>query len=141
MQPSNPQPNPPTAGDVARDLDRAIAERLGWRNLEPYTYWAEDYFDAYQVATLRGVDPDGREGQLLPFWSDELDAALSLVSAAQPCYFELSYSPDRMNWRAEFAPVDNPTEYNLCHAQTPAEAICLAWLAYTATQATRAAGE
>lgn len=131
---------PETVTDT-RTIDRQIAERLGWRFEYP------EYMAAggYKLFDLHGMEQGHQTSwgwtttflkdeykKVVPRYDTDLNAAMSLVRAAQPCYFELSYSPDRMNWRAEFTPLSRMDRIEFADARTPAEAICLAYLAYTA---------
>lgn len=117
-------PDTPAGAQDARDLDRTIAERLGYRQNG----------DLWEYDTPHGF-PAVVEG--FPHYSTDLNAALSLVDAAQPAYFTLSYSPDRMNWRAEFT--FDYRRFAFADAREPAEAVCRAWLEWQDTPAPRAA--
>ena len=138
---------------TGREIDRQIAERLGWRSeqytAESYmhhpsdvgkTYWRlwkgdkiTDWYRTFEFEVWQNPE--------ILNWSTDLNAAMSLVRTAQPCYFELSYSPDRFNWRAMFTPVGRMDEMKFADAREPAEAICRAWLAYTAATSPAGAGE
>ena len=113
-------------------LDRCIAHAIGyhiytgethgkfyaerWNPVDKWerTFWSTEFSDflgsAWHIA--------------MPRYSLYVDSALKLVDQ-QPDFFELTYSPDRLNWRAGFG-------YGVVSvvARTSALAVCLAWLEY-----------
>ena len=120
---------PPT--DTARALDRgpwhfrrAIGNALGLRP-HPVYEWA-------------WLDADGNIHQYENY-DTNLNAAMALVDSIQPCFFELKYSLETLDWCAEIA---DGGWHNLSRGceDTPALAICRAYLAYT-TAAPAADGE
>lgn len=130
----------PTATDT-REIDRQIAERLGWR----FEYSKYLTAGAYKLYNPHGMEQGHQSSwgwtttflmdeykKVVPRYETDLNAAMSLVRTVQPCYFELSYSPDRFNWRAEFTPISRMDSIVFADAREPAEAICRAYLAYTA---------
>lgn len=126
---------PATPPETGRQLDRAIAEALGWRNLEPFSYWAEDYdVGPYGVHTLRGFDADGHE-RLLPNWQDDLNAAIRLIKELPNDWnFELTWNAHAGTWTAIIIKYVSEKKY-IYTEYAAAEAIALAWLAYAATRA------
>lgn len=62
----------------ADELRREIAERLGWTDIQPFSYWEEDYYDTREVHTLRGMSPRGNAQTLVPDWPADPGAALAL---------------------------------------------------------------
>lgn len=140
MQTNNPQPD---AGTPVRELDRRVARQLG---LQPRIMQEGEYDrltgDGFAVTGWVLIyDCDELAYEQLEYFSRDMREAMRLVDKSQPCYFELSYSPDRMNWRAEFTPISRMDRMEFADAREPAEAICRAWLAYTATPKPPAAGE
>lgn len=117
----------------SRELDRTIAKRLG---MTPRIMQESEYDrlngDGFAVTGWVLIyDCDELAYEQLEYFSRDMREAIRLVDKVQPVYFELSYSPDRMNWRAEFTPISRMNEMHFADARDPAEAICRAWLTYT----------
>lgn len=123
-----------------REVDRMLAERTGYRfehvrQHVMYDYWA--VFDPTGKPCIRETAygsknewPDYELESTYPEYTTDLNAAISLV-AQDVAYFKLSYSPDRLNWRAEF---DDLAHTVFADAITPAGAICLAYLDWLAAK-------
>lgn len=124
-----PDTDTPARAQDARAIDRAIAERLGWRDIEPVTYWEETYYDTYEVHTLRGKPPGyDHADNLLPHYSADLNAAMTL---AEPYAIQLNSvhgNKGRIGYKVTIQ--DSEGQAGIGHADTPALAICYAWLRY-----------
>lgn len=128
-------PDTPAGAQDARDLDRAIAERLGWRSeqtIHGYRWRIRD--NKWGSPDNYAHDPDLvfnylYDREIIPHYTEDMTAAMTLVTDAQPTYFSLDYSPDRMDWRAEFW-FDYREAVIWRDRTSPAMAICLAWLEF-----------
>lgn len=107
--------------DAGRDLDRRIAERLGWTHIESTEYWLDDPHDTSLVQAWRGIPPRSTGEALVPCYSTDLNAAITLIPSDQQ--FELSNGLEP-EWEALIG-----WGYD-GGADTPALAVCRAWLAY-----------
>lgn len=104
------------AAEGLRELDGEIALSLGW--VKHHAGWAH------------WTTPDGLENRHVPFFSDSLDAALTLVP--EGCGWEISVDPD---WEGKIPPSavvcpigESPQRRILTVAPTPALALCIAAL-------------
>lgn len=111
-------------------LDREIAERLGWTNIEPVSYWEETYYDTYEVHALRGQSPGSHsDDSLLPAYSTDANAALQLVSnLPSPAIFTLQLRTNRNGEEGWRAWIDMDINRRTDIAVSPALAICVVWL-------------
>lgn len=102
-----------------RALDQRIAELL---EAIPLTFIpVEDDILIYRT----GLDElDGTPWDAVGHFTTNVNCALQLATE-YAFHFSLSFSPDRMNWRAEFS---LETLSNFADARDPAIAICIAWL-------------
>jgi hypothetical protein len=117
---------------ASRDLDRAIAERLGWTEIEPVSYWEETYYDTYEVHTLRGKQPGASSNDtLLPAFATDLNAAIDLLK--QIPLGAVGINEDGETWFCN-GYIDGAGVVVDVDAPTPALAICRAILAYTSEQ-------
>lgn len=109
------------------NLDRLIAERLGWREIKRRDIYEEGYDWGGFYPRLFGRSPTplypiGTD--LIPQYSTDANAALTLVKVDN---FQLEYWHGQ--WRAG-AYLDNSSEdAGWEYADSPALAICRAWLA------------
>ncbi len=96
------------AAEGSRELDGEIALSLGW--VKHHAGWAH------------WTTPEGLENRHVPFFSDSLDAALTLVPEGAYWAVRVSIS--------KFAGVVTPLGYVVkdCVANTPALALCIASL-------------
>jgi len=133
-------------------LNRVIAKRLGYyvvvhteSKVEQYqliapherAYTVDDYEYLRQLGGEYAKRLSANAAWRDAFhYTEDAESALGLVEK-QPVHFELSYSPHRMNWRAE---INGDKASKFRDANTPALAICLAWLAYTDAQARQQKG-
>lgn len=116
-----------TTPEGLRALDREIAEREGWTDIEPITFWAETFYDTYEVHAFRGRPPGSSSNDsLLPAYSTDDNAALRLVSKLPvPAIFTLQCLGEN-KWRAW---IDiGPDKRYADVATTPALAISIVWL-------------
>jgi hypothetical protein len=134
------QPNDPpreTAGDP-RDLDRRIAERLGWHDFRSHDGWFDDpWVGPYEETYIEATDAEGHEHRL-PYYATDLNTAMTLT---EPYAFKLT---SVYGWKGRIgymATIDDKFgQGGIGQATTPALAICYAWLRYMELYAT-AAGE
>jgi len=61
------------------ELERLIAERLGWHDLREQEIWEEDWYSDGFFKRWRGTDPEG-EDRLVPRFSLLADAAIAPVA-------------------------------------------------------------
>lgn len=115
------------------DLRRVIAERLGW------TYIGEDFGIRHQDSGLYGYPP-GRVAvgntEPVPNWSESVDAALGLEVppidewSSSTFYLEGWEGKDNRKWRCVLPCKELDHWQAIGYADTPARAICLAWLSW-----------
>ena len=100
-----------------RNLDRLIALRLGFGVRGP--------IGAHNELLL--TDAGDKTGFTLPRYSTNTDAALRLP--LDGFAFEL-HREDGFDWFCEYYEIGNPSNNFHATADTPAAAICYAWLSY-----------
>lgn len=61
------------------DLNRQIAEQLGWTNIHEKTYWSEDYDGEGWVTILVGNPPGREDDRPLPDCEHDLNATLAAL--------------------------------------------------------------
>lgn len=104
------------------ELRRAIAERLGWKEDPGWN----------KVGTW--VAPDGTLWHHCPNWPEDIKEALTLPidkTRAELTLFQRRFiDNDFDTWLATFfpKPKDGTYQDGLAHGETPALAICRAWL-------------
>lgn len=130
---------------AGRELDRVIAERVGWAvECHKVVYPTSSSYDYYRL-----IGPNGEEKrdydipeaawQDAPHYSTDANAALSLPTA--DLYFIDLHGPHSENslWHAfiEWGYSDEEDEYPSFRAEadTAALAVCRAWLAWKDAQA------
>lgn len=111
--------------------NRALAEALGWHNLEEHSWWIEDEYDDYRKHGFVGTRPDGSTEAILPDFFGSVDACLRVLPK------RLSIHIDGTN--ADIYDVDNEnTEDAWGHwrgrGATRAEALAEATLAWALRQ-------
>jgi len=80
------------------ELQRRIGELSGWKDIEPDSYWYEDYFDTREVRCLFGVSPNHGGRVPLPRWPTDEGAALrACMDVARERGYKLEIWPDREN--------------------------------------------
>lgn len=110
------------------EMDRVIARLLG----ESPRIMQEGGYDqltgdGFAVAGWVEIyDGDELAYEQIPYRSRDLNLAILLRNTIPSAFFTLSFSPDRMNWRAEFSSDQRQSVF--ADASEPALAICLAWL-------------
>ncbi len=97
-----------------RDLDRRVAEKLGWTNIRPYTYAGTG------ESILIGSPPDNTQDCQLSDWSTDMNAAMELWEAGW-----LLTECETGTWHVDMY---YDPETRLSTAPTPAEAIVRAFL-------------
>lgn len=113
-------------------LNRHIAERLGWSARQKETTAGNRYFEIYAPGEDIAETYDDSLSAAwdlalrhsIPNYADDTDAALTLIESI-PHVFTLN-SPAPGMWRVWFDGSGSPES----NADTPALAICYAWLAY-----------
>lgn len=107
------------------ELKRVIAERLGWAQV---THNAMKWLGSTQGADLLGFPPEaaGEEAVYtrVPNWPESADAAIELF----PYGFDIRIMRRRGQWLVGLGDTVYPT------ADTPARALCEAWLAWSDAQ-------
>lgn len=100
-------------------LRRAVGNALGY---EPSPYHAWEYLDGHKWSTY-------------PAWDTDLNVAITLMEhIPDGWYFSLAHGIGENNWSAFINYyVPDATKY-IEDASTPAEAICKAFLAYSAAR-------
>lgn len=123
------------ASMAATALNRAVAERLGWRDFDSITYWVEGYDNTCEVEGIVATPPGQRGYELLPDYARDLNAALGLVADQ---VFKITYQPDMIDnkkllWVEVW--IDGHRQRYGSHytenVDDLAAAICRAWLAAT----------
>lgn len=119
--------------DAGREMDRIVAERLGWTEIEEQENWYEDpEVMAYQQIDLYGRK-DGSEYRV-PKYSTDANAALQLDKPV------LWWSEDDGRWLATYdaaifgSAIELDVSPSPGEADTPALAICRAWLSWKDAQ-------
>lgn len=123
----------PARAQAARELDRAIAERLGWHVVQR----GKEYFwcngdRTWTAPTIVNEWPDllwdylYLQGDIFNY-TENIDLALGLVSDLIND-FRLERTTD--GWEAGIAILANDKPLFTATADTPALAICLAWVKY-----------
>lgn len=104
------------ATEGSRDLDGEIALSLGW--VKHHAGWAH------------WTTPEGLENQHVPFFSDSLDAALTLVPEGWVWHVQIDYElPGRANlYNAVPGGKDDPPVHVQADGATPVLALCIASL-------------
>jgi hypothetical protein len=126
-------------------LQHLIAERLGYANLHLAHYFTDDTeVGYYEEERLRG-DFNGHTEVLVPEWPTDADAALRLLESITEIYDREAFAiTPRLDgkkwlWRAFFGSLwgdfDERNIEHLTEAETPARAICEAWLDFQDTKA------
>jgi hypothetical protein len=116
-----------------RTLDRQIAERQGWHGFHTRKDWYEHpEIGPYESERLMGTDANGHEREV-PAWASDLNAALDLI-VNEALQERFSLCGDRGEWEVSIAESYASIEWLVVvTAPTPAEAVCAAYLEYTAT--------
>lgn len=116
-------------------LDRQIAERLGWHSFHTRTDWYEHpEVGPYEQERLMGIAPSGDEREV-PNWQGDMNAAIELVKLMP--LGAVGIDDDGETWFCN-AFMDGFGVLVDESAETPAMAICKAWLKYTLPQHTAA---
>lgn len=125
--------------DAGRELDRLIAERLGWTDLLIDQDWIEVDGKVEDVVRVLGVPPGAKWKEQVSEYSTSADAALTLF-------------PDDTEWMATYSPYYGPRfritvgtphvlddEYFDVYGNgdTLALALCRAWMAWREAGARR----
>lgn len=118
-------------------LNKEIALALGWTNLYE-TKWVDDELSQRLVYALCGTSPDGKHDQVVPAYTDDLNAvADALPDGERGCNIELS-----TKWKGKFRAVirdfairDNINSHAyVADADTRHEAAARALLAWAKAQ-------
>ena len=119
--------------EAGRELDRVIAERLGWSEIEQRQLWFEDAYDDGWEQRLFGKRTGESVGDdPVPEYSTDANAALSLP-LGEAEFFQLHVIPGGNTAARVYVPVSSrlsEAEPPFEISDTPALAICHAWLAY-----------
>lgn len=112
----------------ASELNRRIAEKLGWHVEQHRTSPRRTVYDLYRPSGVRvpysGSDERGQAWELVPAWTQELSRAIRLVP--EEADFTLRYYANTATWEAR---IDG--EGVFCEtANTAAEAVARTALAY-----------
>ena len=122
-----------------RAIDILIAQKLGFYVKHGTLYTPRGTLLGGDVRANMGMyeleDNTDIWQNYTPRFTKNVDDAIWLTKQIQPVYFQLSYSPDRMNWRAEFA-FDYRNDI-FVDAKEPAEAISLAFMEWHASTPNR----
>lgn len=68
------------------DLNRQIAEQLGWTNIHEKTYWSEDYDGEGWVTILVGSPPGREDDRPLLDYVHDLNAVLTAIPKDDALY-------------------------------------------------------
>ena len=121
---------------AGRELDRVVAERLGWTDIAP----RYDRFDEHEISPLQGIPPSGGTTYyVIGRYSTDADAALALLEG---CFYTLRGTPDSyegemlyrcsIDGKAGDGVILPSIKYTV--AKTPALAIVRAWLSWKDAQ-------
>lgn len=109
------------------ETDRKVAERLGWAHVEDDSWWEENRFDTYNLKGLSGYNPVSLEREPVPFFSTDVNAAITLIVKRFQLELSQSSNDDRGKWLAKYLDHDYKAA-TYAWGDNPAEAICIAWL-------------
>jgi len=117
------------------DLDRVIAERLGWSEIGIREVWVDDGEGATEVKRLNGRSPGpvafGTDP--IPTWSTNTDTALNLpLEEEYEGRLEWGYGGEWTAWifiKIAYRTF-RETKVGYAKADIPALALCRAWLGY-----------
>lgn len=112
------------------ELDRLIAERLGWTEIEETEVFVEDFEYAGWVARLRGRNPEGVCECYVPRFSTDLNAAWSLFTELLDTLTPRLVRMFRDNKASIIQNEPYVEEIVSEYGATPELAIDYAWLAY-----------
>ena len=86
-----------------KSLNQQIAELLGWRNIETYTYWYDDSeWGGGKAEALRGTPPDDTYTKRVPDFKRDLNAVAKTLEG-RDVTLELDFSTKRaaiLDWAA-----------------------------------------
>lgn len=123
--------------NAGRELDRKIAEMLGWSDFEEVDYFVEDYGGYYPVHDdLEGLPPNGKYRALIPRYSTFVDDAVLLWQDVPDTFTPrlvrmIAPKDGSIGYAYKAAFLHNETMESVeSVADSPALAICEAWLAY-----------
>lgn len=121
-----------SALEAGLDLDRLIAERQGWTNIEFRSFWYEDNDSDGWGRCLVGVLPED-DGNLdsektIPNYSTRTDAALTLM---HDDWTAMIARIDPGEWHCSINSISSRVkDHGTGLANKPALAVCRAWLSW-----------
>lgn len=76
--------------DAGQELQKHMAEMLGWTDLCIEEIYEEDYYDSGFQSVLTGIHPKRKEELLVPDWPNDLSAAYRLFESEDPITIDVS---------------------------------------------------
>lgn len=116
------------AGLTDAELTRAVAEKRGWHDLEPFGYEMMIGNRYHKKVFYEGTDPEtGEAHEQVPDYPADVRVALRLLCEMDG--FTIRYYIGIQEWAVEFY-TGKGIAIGYGNAPVPARAICIAWLAW-----------
>lgn len=119
--------------EAGRELDRLIAERLGWTRFDTMPTVLVEHDNHIDIETLMGWKNDFYY-LVVPHYSTDLNAAMTLLPTADGDIWSLHYGDYGDPYTVAISRIKVAAPEYLGDANTPALAICRAWLAWKDSQ-------